>query len=292
MKNQNFSKRKILVWTFLLLFVFGAVTFLSINRKKELKGGVVKRLDLIQKVTVSGIVEPHRKTLFTPPYNAYIRKIHVKLGEKIKENAPVVSLAQSLRNIAEETYPLRAPFSGTVVQILRTEGEYVEQGKDNNGLVRIDDLSQLYVKADISESDIGKITPGLEAVVKVLGVGDKTYSGVIREIFRAAKEKKDWDRSGERGEFPVRVEIIDKDERIRTGMSAIVDVIAEKRLQTLTLPHEYIFKEKDTYRVTLINGEKREIMIGLKNEELFEVLEGVKEGEIVRLIDFLSVPKS
>src|SRR4051794_29170910 len=63
--------------------------------------GTVKRADLLRQVTVAGTVVPARRTVFTPPYNSYVRKLYVKLGDPVKAGDPIVSLAQSLRGEAE-----------------------------------------------------------------------------------------------------------------------------------------------------------------------------------------------
>ena len=104
----------------------------------------VDRHDLQTQVTVAGNIVPRRRTLFLPPFNGYVNKIFVKLGERVPSGAPIVSFTQSLKGIGEEEFPMRAPFAGRVTQILRNEGEYLEQGKENNGILRLDDDSVLF----------------------------------------------------------------------------------------------------------------------------------------------------
>lgn len=250
---------------------------------------IVRKHDLVSRVTVAGTVIPNRRTVFVPPYNAYIKKIFVKIGQTVRAGDPVVSLAQSLRSSAEEIYPLRAPFNGTVVQVLKSEGEYLEQGKDNTAIVRIDDLSRIFISADVPESDVSKIRVGQEVLIKASGALSRDYRGQIREIALAAKERKDWDRSGERVEFPIRIEILDPDTGVRPGMSTLVDVITAKKDGVTAIPHEFVEKRKDDYLVTLEDGSQRKIKVGLRNEEMFEVVDGLKEGDKVKMVDFVSL---
>lgn len=258
----------------------------------ENKFGVVKRSDLIQNVTVAGTVIPFKRTMYTPPYNAYVKKIFVELGQQVKEGDPIISLEQSLNGVHEVVYPMRAPFNGTVVQILHGEGEYVETAKDTSNLIRIDDLTRLFVSATVPETDVDKIKIGLKVVVKATSLPDRVYNGVIREIFLAAVEKpQGYNHSGDRVEFQIKLEITDKDALLKPGMTTILDVITDKRHQVLTLPHEYILEEKDKYFVTLEDGTKKPIKVGLQNDEVFEITEGVKEGDRVRMVDFASLPK-
>ena len=177
------------------------------------------------------------------------------------------------------------------MQVLRTQGEFVECGKDNNGIVRIDDLAKLFINSEVPEADIAKIRTGQDVVIKANAILSRSYRGIIREIALAAKEKKEWSRSGDRVEFEVRIEVMDKDDELRPGMSANVDIITDKRTKVLALPHEYIEKENGKYFVTLDKGEKRQVQVGMQNEEMFEITRGLKENDKVRVVDFFSLPK-
>ncbi|MEI6790340.1 MAG: efflux RND transporter periplasmic adaptor subunit [Myxococcaceae bacterium] len=255
--------------------------------------------DLIQRVTVPGVVSANKKTTFTAPYPGYVKKIYVQVGQKVSAGDPIISLVQSLRNPDDEVYPLRAPFSGTVVQILKTEGEYVEQygttsgmggSAPANAMVRIDDLSKLFVEATAPEIDVDKLKEGQEVLFKSSALLGHSYKGKIKSIFLAAKEQSDSDRS--KVEFAVRIEVLNADGHLKPGMSVIVDIITKQLIHVLMLRHEFIQKEGNQYFVTLQNGSKRKIEVGVQNEEVFEILKGLKEGEKVQQTDFLSIIKA
>ncbi len=288
---MNSSRNRITIWVAIGVGLLGTiylVTHPGFSKSKKLPFGIVERKDLIQRVTVAGNIIPARKSVISAPYNAYIKKIHVKLGEKVPEGAPLVSFVQSLRGIAEESFPMRAPFSGQVVQVLRTDGEYVETGKDASPVLRMDDLSRLYVVADVPENDIEKIRVGLETVIKASAITERSYPGKIVDIALAAKDKKEWTRPGERVEFTIKIEILNPDAQLHPGMSTIIDIITAKQENVLTLPQEYFQRENSDYFVTGEHGARKKVSIGTRNDELFEIVDGVKEGERVKLVDFLS----
>jgi HlyD family secretion protein len=254
--------------------------------------GVVKRGDIVQRATIAGTTIPNRKTIIAAPYNGYVRKIYVHIGDKVKAGDPIVSIAQSLRGSGEDPYPLRAPFAGTVVQVLKTEGEYVEQGTGATGssaLVRIDDLSQIFVDASCPELEVEKLKIDQPAVIKASAILDHNYEGKIEDISLAAKEQKDWDKS--RVEFPVTIRVTNQDASIMPGMSVIVDVIAKELKNVLILGHEFVFKEGDKYFVTTEKGVKKEVQVGLQDDDAVEIKSGLKEGEKIRQIDYLSLNK-
>lgn len=254
--------------------------------------GVATRGDLVQRVTIAGGVQPNRKTLISAPYSGYVRKLYVEVGKRVAAGDPVVSVAQSLRGSSEEVYPMRAPFAGTVVQVLKTEGEYVEQSSSSSGanaIVRIDDLTRIFVEANSPEIEVGKLKLGQEAVIKASAVLGRAYRGRIKHISLASKSQNDWDKS--RVEFPVQLEVEDADTQLKPGMSVVIDIVTQKIPGALTLKHEFIRKEGDKYFVVTEKGDKKEVEVGAQNEEAFEIKKGLVEGEKIRQTDFLSVLK-
>lgn len=290
MKRLLWSK-----WSFLLFIglVIFSVLFIRSHQKITSENiGTVKREDLIQRSTIAGLVIPSHKTIISAPYNGYVHKLYVQIGQKVKTGDPIISVTQTVRGADEEVYPLRAPFPGTVVQVLRNEGEYVEQQvsqEGSNGLVRIDDLSHFYIDAIAPEIEVQKLKIGQEALIKALAILDHPYHGKIEHIALAAKEQASWDRS--RVEFPVRIRVLDSDSQFMSGMSVIADVITQKLKNVLTLRHEFVSKENNQYFVTTAEGIKKEIEVGAQNEEVFEIRKGLREGDSVRQVDFLSLLK-
>jgi multidrug efflux pump subunit AcrA (membrane-fusion protein) len=270
------------------LLALGVTLALKGRPKEPATSGVteIHRQDLVQRVTVAGTIIPKKRTVIVPPYTGYIKKIYVKVGDLVRMGDPIVSVVQSLASAAE-VYPIRAPFPGSVVQVLRSDGEYVEEKSDNNVIVRIDDLSSLLVIADSPEMEMVKVKVGQEVVVKASALPARSYHGTVQEISLAARERKEWWRSNEKVEFPIRIEVTDKDQWLKPGMSCLIDIIADKRVNVLTLRHEYIQKKDDRYYVILEDGTRREIEVGLSNEEMFEVTKGLKEGDRVRPTDFI-----
>lgn len=247
----------------------------------------VKRLDLIQRVTIAGNVIPSKKTIVTAPFNGYVKKMYVKVGQKVKAGDPIVSVVQSLQS-TDPVFPLRSPLSGTVVSVPKQEGEFVKQDDPNDFILRIDDLDELFVISNVPEIDMIKIEAGLEAIVKASAILDKQYKGEVVSISLASKNQDEW-RGNSKVEYPTKIKITNADEDIKSGMSAIVDIVTMKKESVLVLPHEFVFKENNKYFVFNKSSEKKEISIGIQNEAFFEVLKGISEGDQVRQVDFLEL---
>lgn len=244
----------------------------------------------MQRSTISGVVTPFRKTVITAPYQGYVKKMFVNLGDDVKAGAPIASVVQTLLT-ADSVFPLRSPFAGKVAQINKAEGEFVKASDASDFIARIDDNSKLYVDCNVPELDRVRVKVGMEAIIKASAIVDRSYKGVIREIAFAAREQDKWGRSTA-VEFPMRLEILDFDSQIQPGMSVILDIITEKKSNVLRLRHEYIGKEKGSYFVTMDAGERRTVELGILNEEYAEITSGLKAGEKVQKVDFAELPTS
>jgi HlyD family secretion protein len=101
------------------------------------------------------------------------------------------------------------------------------------------DVETMIIKAGINEVDIGKVR--LEQPVKVgLDAYPKVkFAGTIKRIAPAARLE------DKVKVFDVEIAIDRQGNELRTGMTANVDVVGEKRAKVLTVPVEAIFKKDD-----------------------------------------------
>ena len=253
------------------------------------KMGEVKKGDLIQRVTISGMLAPVHSVSIVAPYDGYVRKLYVKIGDTVREGDPLVTISQLAHGKNEELYPVASPIRGEVVAITKREGESVEHASGNSGqnaILRVDDLSKLYVESDVAEMDYPKLKIGQSVVIRASALAGKSYHGRIDAIAQASKAQGQWERS--RVEFAVRILVTDPDALLRPGMSAVVDVITREIKDILVLRHEYIWKEKDAdkYYVVTSSGEKKDIAVGEQNDEVFEVRSGLVQGIAVKQVDY------
>lgn len=266
------------------LYFFSSNSSSKSNSKNKTDIGVVSKQDLIQRVTIAGGVTPNKKAIITAPYNGYVKKLFVKIGDSVKQGDPLVSVTPSLQS-NDNPFPLRAPFSGTVVQIEKSEGEFIKEGDIKDFILRIDDTSKMFILANSPEIDRVKVKLNQEAVIKASAIINKQYKGVIRELSLASRNKDEWSRS-QIVEFPIKIEITDPDELIKSGMSAVIDIITAKKENVLMLRHEFIRRDNQNYYVVLETGKRKDIQVGLQNEEGFEVVSGLAEGEKIKQVDF------
>ncbi|MBK7979027.1 MAG: efflux RND transporter periplasmic adaptor subunit [Ignavibacteriae bacterium] len=80
----------------------------------------------------------------------------------------------------EKYLTLYAPTNGTVLLKNVIEGEKIIAGKQ---LLHIADLSNLWLKADIYESELSKVSIGSSAKINFTYLPEKTYSGIVDFIY-------------------------------------------------------------------------------------------------------------
>ncbi|MFA6473160.1 MAG: efflux RND transporter periplasmic adaptor subunit, partial [Candidatus Latescibacterota bacterium] len=140
---------------------------------------------------------------------------------------------------------VRSPIDGVITQRYIEEGVLVTSGISLYGagtsLFQIGDPSAQIIKANISEVDIGKVKVGSTVRITLDAYADTTFAGKIRHISPVGKLQ-----SGRNVvSFMTEVEIIDKDPRLKPGMSCDVDVILAEADSVLFLPMESVYRKKE-----------------------------------------------
>ncbi len=131
-------------------------------------------------------------------------------------------------DIADRT--INAPADGRVVMTFVRKGEHVSAGQR---ILMFHDPKEIWVEANVKETDIGHLKPGMPADIKVDAYPGQVFKGEILRIGQAATNRfallPDPNPSGNftkiTQRLPLRVKLIDKDARLRPGM--MVEVIIE-----------------------------------------------------------------
>jgi len=76
-----------------------------------------------------------------------------------------------------------APFSGTVTEVLMTEGVTLNANQSTPTILRIADLTTMTVKTQISEADVGRIQAGMDVYFTTLGSGERRWYGKLEQIW-------------------------------------------------------------------------------------------------------------
>jgi len=168
---------------------------------------------------------------------------------------------------------LRSPIDGVVIEKMAVEGARFASG---DVLFKLADLSSVWLQAEVAEQDQGALHLGQTVEVKVDAYAQERFSGKVSFIAPVLNEKTRTVR--------VRVELPNKDARLRPGMYASV-VIADTLPPALSIPLSAVI-DSGTRQVVLVQVaegrfQPRVVRLGARNEELVAVLQGLAEGETV-----------
>jgi HlyD family secretion protein len=107
-------------------------------------------------------------------------------------------------------------------------------------LMTVADVDTMIIKAGINEVDIGKIRLDQPVKITLAAYPKMKFEGVIDRIAPAARLEE------KVKVFDVEIAIDRQGAELRTGMTANIDVVGEKRQAVLTVPVEAIFKKDET----------------------------------------------
>ena len=174
---------------------------------------------------------------------------------------------------------VRAPFSGTIDQVITDQGSAVNPGQ--NPLMRIVNLDDMYVKADVPETYLGKITVGSEVLVSFPSL-NKTYQGKIRQVSNFINPD---NRS-----FSIQVALPNKDAVLKPNLIATVKLNDYTSEKSILVPNNVIQKNGKNESLVFIYEPKSDsegtakritIKTGKEQNGMVEVLEGLKANDII-----------
>ena len=176
---------------------------------------------------------------------------------------------------------IRAPFAGILTEIKISPREHIDPGRELCTLVNI---SRIWVKAKILESEIGKIKAGREVDLRFSAYPGKVFKGTVEAVSPIV--------NAEDKTCAVHIALSNPAEEIKPGMHAEVEIAAEIYKDRLLVPQEAILVRGGRKLVFVVeNGlaKWRYVKIGLENEIYAEILAGERPEETVNAGDLVIV---
>ncbi len=196
--------------------------------------------------------------------------------EQANVKSAQASLLQAQAELAKTS--IFAPFEGTVTKVDLRIGEIVSA---NTPVVSMISSANFEIESFIPEADIAKITVGDRGTTTLDAYGDDVpFEVVVTGIDLSETEVEGV------ATYKTDLQFAAFDERIRSGMTANIDIISGTREGVLAIPQTALIN-KEGKRTILVRNEKgkavsREIRTGsLDAEGNIEIVEGLSEGELV-----------
>jgi len=196
------------------------------------------------------------------------------------------SLARASEQLNYST--IVAPIDGLVLSRDVEVGDAVSSilvlGSSATLVMTLGDVHEVYVKGKVDESDIGKVTLGQPARIKVESFKDKTFNGKVTKISPMGVEKDNVTT------FEVRVSVDNSSGELKPEMTANAEIVLEEHKNVLIVPEgalKYDKNKQASVEVPDHNGKdgKREVKvkIGISNGSKTELLAGLKKDDKVIL---------
>jgi RND family efflux transporter MFP subunit len=203
--------------------------------------------------------------------------------------ASITYAAATVRSaeVSVENTRIRAPFDGTVLTKNADVGEVVapfaSSASSRGAVVTMANMNSLLVEADVSESNITRVTPGQPCNIVLDAYPDRGYPGVVHKIVPTADRAK--------ATVLTKVRFKERDERVLPEMSAKVQFLSEEAPATsaasipvLTLPLAAVITRDNHTVVLLIRDGKVQVTPVVAGEVLGDriaIREGVVQGDKV-----------
>jgi len=261
-------------------------TLVSLNVKagqRVSKGQVLGRIDdagLSQQVASLESQYALAKTTFERQKNLWNQKI----GSEIQYLQAQTQMISAQRGVAQVKAQLsktviRAPFTGTIDEVFVEKGQVVAPSAQ--GLMRIVNLSNMYVSTSIPETYIGKLKVGTKVDVILSSLG-KTYKGKVRQIGNFINPS---NRS-----FGIEVSVPNPENLLRPNQVASLKITDYLSKNTIVVPANVIQEDGEknnfVYIVTNSNGKtgiakKVIVKLGLSSDSVTEILSGLASQDII-----------
>jgi len=172
-----------------------------------------------------------------------------------------------------EYLPILSPANGTVIEKKIVEGSAVKSGQK---LLRIADLSTVWIEGEIYEYEIPQVRAGMAAEVVLPDLAGKTLPGKVAYVYPYLE--------GDTRTAKVRVELDNHEGVLKPDMYAHVHLNIDLG-KRLVVPEGAVLYagESRVVFIDLGNGrlQPRKIKTGLRNADYIEVLEGLSPGDPV-----------
>lgn len=191
-------------------------------------------------------------------------------------NQPYESIKDIGKAESLSTWPVKAPFTATVEEILVPPKERVQTAQ---GLFQLADASRLWVQAQIREKDWSALTisPGQIVSVQTPALPGETLEATVSFVGRAVVM--------ETRAVPLTAEIDNQSGKLRPGMIVRVLIPEGPIRECLTLPQSAVTSNDGRTFVFLETGDReyhlRDVVTGMSVDPWIEIVSGIGPGDRV-----------
>ncbi|MGC8685475.1 MAG: efflux RND transporter periplasmic adaptor subunit [bacterium] len=259
----------------------------------EVKAVQVIRGNINKLIQATGRVEVLKKVDISAPVEGVITELFVKEGDFVRKGSAVAKLrpieaeaairgSSNMPPAIRRSFlrlgviPLVSPFNGYVSKRYVSSNALVQA---NAPIVTVEDLSSTYLHVDLPSIYLEQVKIGDPVLIHFLSFPDDVFTGRIVTINPTVSQ--------ETQTVTLNVSFINRDQEIKDGMFAVVDIVSNTHKDTLIVPKEAILFDPDTGREYVMtvgqDSIAREVPVetGYEEDDRVEILKGLNQGELV-----------
>lgn len=261
----------------------GTLTAVNVKAGQRVsKGQVLGRIDdgglgqqvaqLETQLALAKTTFERQKRLWDQKIGSEIQYLQAKTNMESQQKAVSQIKAQLAKTV------IRAPFSGTIDEVITERGQVVAPGQ---GIFRIVNLGDMYVSTTVPEAYVGKVKVGTPVEVSLSALG-KTFEGKVRQV---ASNINPANRS-----FAIEVAVPNKDNVLRPNQSAKLRIVDYTSQKATVVPTSTVQEDASgTKFVFTIQGtdgksgtaKKTPVKVGSSSGNVTEILSGLSNGDRV-----------
>jgi len=202
-----------------------------------------------------------------------VKNAYERAQTSARESADHLHILVGSSDTGISTFVITAPFSGVVIEKDAVMGELA---KPEDKLFTIADLSTVWIEANVSEKDLGKLTIGSPATVTVSSFPDESFKGKVSYISSIFDK--------ETRTVKARIELPNPDKKLRIDMFARAMVDLTSSRDAIILPQEAVLLvqgQSTVYIQTEGGFEARPVEVGEQLNKGVVITSGLKAGELV-----------
>ncbi len=220
------------------------------------------------------------KTTFERQKNLWDQKIGSEI-QFLQAKTQMIGLQKSVLQMKAQLSKtlIKAPFTGVIDAVFVERGQVVAPSQQ--GLMRIVNLSNMYVSTEVPESYIGKLKVGTIVNVRLESLG-KNYIGHVRQVGNNINPA---NRS-----FSIEVAVPNPENLLRPNQVAKLQIIDYTKKNAIVVPTNVILSNGDGTKFVFIadkvNGKtavakKVVVTLGQASENVTEILSGLNAADVI-----------
>lgn len=206
-------------------------------------------------------------------------------NQKESVNKANSNLSQAKKDLNKTT--IRAPISGTVISVIAEQGSTVNAIQSAPTIVKLADLSQVRINAQISEADVVNVTAGMPVYFNLIGNPDQRYTTTLKGIEPAPEVISQTSATNSAVYYIGYLEVPNPEQKFRIDMTAQLSIIVNQAKNTILIPSAALIEQPNKTLVKVLEADgnvtEKVVSVGINNHVNAQILRGINQGDTVIL---------